>query len=978
MIDNLQQYWEAEEKAEKLTEILLKTARGTEYDSRKEDVVSRLEAAEEMLGRKFVILVCGLLKSGKSSIINSLIGEDLLDEAILPTAPSLYELHYGQEKKIIAYKWVKGHWDESRPVYVKPTPEGIKEYKEKLPVTAFLGQEDIENSMCKMVICWPIELLKTGLMFVETPDTSYLPPCQPIKEYLPYADAVIYSLSMSNPCSNRDMEYLREINDLAVDRIVSVFTRCGLLNDAEPDENDFQDNPEYDMEEIRQNMAQIVLGYSSLGAEAIHFVEKQGDGGKTVIQDAEVMRQSGYPELKEYLNRMLIQKRGVLLFTRCIKLLNEAVRDMNRSEVFSKYITPDIKKQLQSLWTELPLSGEMVDQGFQILDQVIPSLEPELAKRYGRQKRELYDKYQDPVLHLAVIGNYSCGKSTFLNAILKQELLSMDNLPTTALPTYIRWDKVEKGEPEMIAEDIGGERYNLCGPEKNRFEIKTGLTLPKETGAVIDSLTTNSALIGKIKRIELSFPKEEQYENFCIIDTPGVNPGQEDAREHILETQSILRKYADAAIVLFPALQVYTADFQDFLLKNAAHLMDDSIFIITKMDMVRRESERAKLLNYVKKLLQKNFELQDPEVYGISAGYALDYYMDETAYSEDKQWAVGFEKVMDKVFQKLRDRRQEIISNRISVMVQELIHVVGEEVKNDTKRLEEDQEKLIKYSLKNLMDTYCILAYEYQKDLLLQKQQWILTSNAIVESNVTKAQKKIIDGIGRQMRLKGLREYLDGELEETISDMNSDIAQAVNDNVTKDIRNRGYRFLEDVKSCLEEYQYYVASAGNFFDKQKKDPRYPVPEPVNIPMEPPDQLSYFLETVLNNASLVSHIKAFFLPLLAAGFVLERQILYNKKNEMMQKVFQGLSAYSEELQQENVVNIDKQIKENLDWADSLMTAYKKEYEAFFDRKELEFQIKAKALCEKMKINRNNLIDMELVESMLQKRKKRVDYD
>ena len=209
MIDNLQQYWEAEEKAEKLTEILLKTARGTEYDSRKEDVVSRLEAAEEMLGRKFVILVCGLLKSGKSSIINSLIGEDLLDEAILPTAPSLYELHYGQEKKIIAYKWVKGHWDESRPVYVKPTPEGIKEYKEKLPVTAFLGQEDIENSMCKMVICWPIELLKTGLMFVETPDTSYLPPCQPIKAYLPYADAVIYSLSMSNPSSNRDLEYLR-------------------------------------------------------------------------------------------------------------------------------------------------------------------------------------------------------------------------------------------------------------------------------------------------------------------------------------------------------------------------------------------------------------------------------------------------------------------------------------------------------------------------------------------------------------------------------------------------------------------------------------------------------------------------------------------------------------------------------------------------------------------------------------------------
>lgn len=120
-----------------------------------------------------------------------------------------------------------------------------------------------------------------------------------------------------------------------------------------------------------------------------------------------------------------------------------------------------------------------------------------------------------------------------------------------------------------------------------------------------------------------------------------------------------MRKEADAAIVLFPAMQVYTADFEDFLLNNAAHLMDDSIFIITKMDMVRRESEREKLINYVKRLLQQNFKLYDPEVYGISAGNALDYYINQAGYSENKQWATSFEEVMNKVFQKLRNRRQE-------------------------------------------------------------------------------------------------------------------------------------------------------------------------------------------------------------------------------------------------------------------------------------------------------------------------------
>ena len=620
------------------------------------------------------------------------------------------------------------------------------------------------------------------------------------------------------------------------------------------------------------------------------------------------------------------------------------------------------------------IGEELLDEGFLILNRVIPSLEPGLAKKYDKQKNVLYAKYQNPVLQLAVIGNYSCGKSTFLNAVLKRELLSMDNLPTTAIPTYIRWDKDGEGEPEITAEDIEGRSFKLWGTEKGCFERKTGIALPKETGKTIDRLTTDSSLIGKVKRIELSFPKEKRYENFCIIDTPGVNPGQEDARKHILETQSILRKEADAAIVLFPAMQVYTADFEDFLLNNAAHLMDDSIFIITKMDMVRRESEREKLLNYVKRLLQQNFKLYDPEVYGISAGNALDYYIDQAGYFENKQWAASFEEVMNKVFQRLRNRRQEIISNRVGETIQELIHIVGEEVRNDIKRLEEDRAKLVKYSLASLEQSYGLLLKKYRMDMIQQKTKWCKSAGDIVKKRINEAEADINYNIDRQTRARGLKEYTDFGLEKDIIKMNNKISQDINKNISKKIRKRGYEFITDVKTCLEEYQYYVGNAGAFFDKQKDKQKYPAPAPVpaNLPVEPPGQLSALVDTVLENIELGSLLSILLVPLLAAGFIWEQQMLPRKKLEIKQKVLLELSVCSTRLVTEYTSHVDIQIRKNISWAESLLEAYQKEYKLFFEKKKQEFQKKEEALMGKIKRNRNNLEDMQLAESLMQREK------
>lgn len=53
----------------------------------------------------------------------------------------------------------------------------------------------------------------------------------------------------------------------------------------------------------------------------------------------------------------------------------------------------------------------------------------------------LIDAIKTTPLHVAVFGEFSSGKTTFLNALLGEELLSVSLEPTTAVPTFIRYGR---------------------------------------------------------------------------------------------------------------------------------------------------------------------------------------------------------------------------------------------------------------------------------------------------------------------------------------------------------------------------------------------------------------------------------------------------------------------------------------------------------------------------------------------------------
>ena len=104
-----------------------------------------LDIASQKTGEEFIVLIIGAFSSGKTSMINALIGEDLLPTGFLPETAVLGELHYGTKKRITLYP-KKGKWEGG------DEPFDLREVNtEEISRYVSLSTEDAINSMEKNI-----------------------------------------------------------------------------------------------------------------------------------------------------------------------------------------------------------------------------------------------------------------------------------------------------------------------------------------------------------------------------------------------------------------------------------------------------------------------------------------------------------------------------------------------------------------------------------------------------------------------------------------------------------------------------------------------------------------------------------------------------------------------------------------------------------------------------------------------------------
>ena len=217
-------------------------------------------------------------------------------------------------------------------------------------------------------------------------------------------------------------------------------------------------------------------------------------------------------------------------------------------------------------------------------------------------------RINDDFFRLAVIGEFSSGKSTFINALIGRDILSHATKETTAVLTRIinvAEDDPRKGS--AVAFMKSGERLAI----RNFDELKDYTT----------AVSTKYRVAQDINVVEIYMPLLHVTRPLMIMDTPGLNG---IAEGHLEQTKEIVKK-AHACIYLIQQRGL-TKDDLEFLRENLVPYQQRFIFVqnfIDEFNSMEEERLDDRIDSLRKTLSEKVFGESSGHVFYICGVSAL-------------------------------------------------------------------------------------------------------------------------------------------------------------------------------------------------------------------------------------------------------------------------------------------------------------------------------------------------------------------
>ncbi|WP_177177554.1 dynamin family protein [Propionispira arboris] len=251
-----------------------------------------------------------------------------------------------------------------------------------------------------------------------------------------------------------------------------------------------------------------------------------------------------------------------------------------------------------------------------IIDKIklLPYITEDMKEKYGLLLSEMERSMYEQELRIAVVGEFSSGKSTFLNALIGKDLFPHAVTETTATITYIH---------NVMPDD------SRCNSMRVDFydEKKEAITLDFADNQSIlkDYLTTESKILNVAQDIQAVhvfckvFPDNR---NITIVDTPGLNGMAEGHRKITIE--EISRAHASIYLFNIRGVSATELDVLKLLMVYQSHF----IFVLNFIDHLNideGETAENKLCEFKKQLSQygTNECISDKACFAISALYAL-------------------------------------------------------------------------------------------------------------------------------------------------------------------------------------------------------------------------------------------------------------------------------------------------------------------------------------------------------------------
>lgn len=227
------------------------------------------------------------------------------------------------------------------------------------------------------------------------------------------------------------------------------------------------------------------------------------------------------------------------------------------------------------------------------------------------------------VFRLVVVGEFSRGKSTFVNALLGRKILPASKNPTTAIISKIVYG--DAPAYRIIYKNQGQEDL-----EEAAFKKLTAPPEPDESDpASVQEFVKAQKVISRIDFAEISYPLPFCRDKVEVVDTPGTN----DLNVGRMEITYGYLNQADAVILLLAAYQPLTASEAQFLKERIlGNQIQDIFFVISHKDDLDSVEQEKDVVGFIEKHLREvlppGFNLQN-RIFLVNSLGALYSHMKE-------------------------------------------------------------------------------------------------------------------------------------------------------------------------------------------------------------------------------------------------------------------------------------------------------------------------------------------------------------
>ncbi|TAG94487.1 MAG: dynamin [Oscillatoriales cyanobacterium] len=300
-----------------------------------------------------------------------------------------------------------------------------------------------------------------------------------------------------------------------------------------------------------------------------------------------------------------------------------------------------------------------------------------LSPNLTEEVTKISQRLQSQCFRVAVVGEFSKGKSTLLNALLGEEIQPVRDIPCSGTVTVLKY-----GPQQRVICKYKNGREEEISPQQ--YKEKASISEEAALGSFGDEIVNS-----EIKEIIFEHPNLELCRNGVeIIDSPGLN----EQAERTLVTQQVL-KTTDAVIFLTHAQNALTEKERELLLYLKKELNQGkdgeagkSIFVLVNFaDLLRREESRKQVRQRVETIVKsQNLIAGENRIHLISAQSALEAILDGT----ENEYVKSFQDFTKSLEQFLTVERGAIALQQSAAGMKQIINTGCAELTQKRKMLE--------------------------------------------------------------------------------------------------------------------------------------------------------------------------------------------------------------------------------------------------------------------------------------------------